>query len=171
MSFAQSPLGSDRFGWLGHFVWITCLAAGVNFGNIFLQNAKAAGAAGTKIVDGFEITVCYFGPPIGFYPRFFAFAGLSIASMALYRRTFPRGILATVGVAAALSSYAYWWLHSYRAFRSFTEYEIPFLNHPEIKQVAYLYQGTWLDIAIAISLVVCLVLLVDRLLSSHRLAA
>jgi hypothetical protein len=49
-------------------------------------------------------------------------------------------------------------------FRNFTEVDIRFLDNPEIKQVAYLYNGTWFDVWVAESLVVCFVLLVDRLL-------
>jgi hypothetical protein len=107
--------------------------------------------------------VCYFGPPVGFYPRFFVFAALLFALVGNFRRTFPRSIISTTGAAAALSAYIYWWLHSYRVFRNFTDVDIRFLNNPEIKQAAYLYNGTWFDVCVAVSLVVSLVLLVDRL--------
>jgi hypothetical protein len=150
-------------GWLGRFVLITCVAAAINFSIVFVQNAKAASNAGTRVVDGHVITICYFGPPVSFYSRFFAFAALLLAVLGIFRRTFSRSITATAGVAGALSAYVYWWIHSYRVFRNFTDFEIPFLNHPEIKQVAYLYNGTWFDVCVVASLVVSFVLLVDRL--------
>jgi len=167
MSLVPSLLCRYRsIGWLGHLLMITCLPAAINFAIIFVQNWKAASASGTHIVDGYEITICYFGPPVGFYPRLFIFAALLVASVGVFRQKFPRSIIATVGVATALAVYIYWWLHSYRVFRNFTDFDIRFLNNPEIKQVAYLYQGTWLDICVAASIVVCFVLLLNRLL--HR---
>jgi hypothetical protein len=165
MSLGQSFLRHyHSIEWLGRFIVIVFLAATVNFGIIFVQNWKAASASGTHIVDGYEITVCYFGPPVGFYPRFFVFAALLFALVGIFRQTFPRSIIAATGAAVALSAYIYWWLHSYCAFRNFTDGDIRFLNNPEIKQVAYLYNGTWFDVCVAASLVVCFVLLVDRLL-------
>ncbi len=158
-------------GWLGRFVPITCLAATMNFAIIFVQNAKAASNAGTEVVDGYEITVCYFGPPISFYMRFFALAALAFATVGAFRRTFPRSIIATVGVAGALSAYVYWWLHSYRVFRNYADYDIRFLNNPEVKQFAYLYLGSWLDLCVVVSIVICFVLLVDRLLTRRRVVA
>jgi hypothetical protein len=56
----------SSIGRLGRFLVLVFLAATVNFGIIFVQNWKAASASGTQIVDGYEITVCYFGPPVGF---------------------------------------------------------------------------------------------------------
>ena len=172
MNFALSVVRRfQSVAWLGRFVLITCLAAAVNFGIIFVENWRAARASGTHVVGEFEITVCYFGPPVGFYPRFFVLAALSIASSGVFRRTFPRSIIATLGVAAALSVYVYWWARSYRVFRTFSDVDIRFLSHPEINQVAYLYNGTWFDIWVVVSIIVCLVLLVDRLLTRRPVAA
>jgi hypothetical protein len=169
MSLTQPLLRHHRsIGWLDGFLVITCLAAALNFVYIFVQTWKAASAAGTHIVDGYEITICYFGPPVGFYPRFFVFVTLLIATVGVFRRSFPRSLIAIVGVAAALSVYIYWWLQSYRVFRGFTDVDIDFLNNPEIKQAAYLYQGTWFDVCVAASIVVCFVLLLDRLLNPQR---
>jgi len=155
-------------GLLGHLVLVTFLAAAINLGVSFVENWKAASASGTYVVDDFEITVCYLGPPVGFYPRFFVFVGLLLAVVGVFRRTFPRSIMATVGIAGALVAYVCWWLDSYRVFRNFTDFDIKFLNNPEIKQVSYLYNGTLLDVCVAASLVVCFVLLIDRLLSRKR---
>src|ERR1051326_3025410 len=124
-------------GWLGRFILIICLAAAVNFAIIFVQNAKAASNSGTQVVDGYEITICYFGPPISFYMRFFALAALVLATVGVFRRTFPRSIIATAGVAGALAAYVYWWFGSYRVFRNYTDYDIRFLGNPEVKQFAY----------------------------------
>lgn len=168
MSLGQTLLRRYcSIGWLGRFLLVTLLAAASNFGIIFVQNMKAARASGTHVIDGFAITICYFGPPVGFYARFFAFAGLLLAAVGVFRRAFPRSILATLGVAAALLAYIYWWRDSYRVFRNFTDADIQFLNNPEVKQVLYLYNGSWFDVSVAVSIVVCFVLLLDRLLNRN----
>jgi uncharacterized membrane protein len=166
MNFARLLLRRfHSIGWLGRCVLITCFASAVNFGIIFVQNWRAASASGTQVIDGFELTICYFGPPVGFYPRFFVLVALLVASIGVFRRTFPRSIIATLGVAGGFLTYVYWWLHSYRVFRNFTEVDIPIIDNPEITQVAYLYQGTRLDLCVVAALIVCLVLLFDRLLN------
>jgi len=61
MSLVPSLLCRYRsIGWLCHLLMITCLPAAINFAIIFVQNWKAASASGTHIVDGYEITICYF---------------------------------------------------------------------------------------------------------------
>lgn len=45
--------------------------------------------------------------------------------------------------------------------------DIDFLNRPEISQVAYLYGGSWLDVCVAGSLLVSLVLLAERVLKER----
>ena len=60
--------------WIAHLVLMTCCAASLNFLEIFRQTMTAAAAAGTHVVDGYEITVCYFGPPASFYPRLYSIA-------------------------------------------------------------------------------------------------
>jgi hypothetical protein len=90
---------------------------------------------------------------------------LLFALAGVFRRTNPDSVIATAGVALALSAYIYWWLDSYRVFKNFSDINIRFLDNPEIRQVSYLYNGTWFDVSVAASLVVCFVLLVDRLLT------
>jgi hypothetical protein len=171
MSLKESLLSRSRtIGWLGHFIVAACVAAAFNFAQIYSQTMKAANAAGTHIVDGYEITVCYFGPPAAFYPRLLVFGALLVASVGVLRPAFPRSLITLVGLTGALSAYIYWWMASYRIFRNLSHADIHFLNNTEIKQTAYLYQGTWLDVCVAISIVVCLVLLLDRLLKRQRLA-
>ena len=159
------------FGWLGHFLVATCFAAALNFAQILSQTTKAASSAGTRVVDGYEITICYFGPPASFYPRFLIFCSLLIATVGVFRSSFPRSMIAMFGVVGALAVYFYWWIASYRVFRNFTDADIAFLNNPEIKQAGYLYQGTWLDIGVAASIVVCSVLLLDRLLNRQSIVS
>jgi hypothetical protein len=152
-------------GRLGRFLVATCFAAVLNFGQILSQTMRAASSAGTPVVDGYEITICYFGPPASFYPRLFICCSLLIATVGVFRSSFPRSMLAMFGLAGAVAVYFYWWITSYRVFRNFTDADIAFLNNPEIKRAGYLYQGTWLDIGVAASVVVCSVLLLDRLLN------
>jgi hypothetical protein len=142
-----------------------------DFAEIFSQAMKAANAAGTHNVDGYEITVCYFGPPVAFYPRLLVIGSLSITTVAVFKRSFPRNTSGVIGLTGALSAYIYWWIQSYRVFLNFTDAGIHFLNNGEIRQAAYLYGGTWLDICVALSVFVCLVLLLDRLLNQRRLVS
>ena len=158
-------------GWLGRFLVATCFAAALNFGQILSQTVKAASSAGTHVIDGYEITICYFGPPASFYPRLLICCSLLIATVGVFRSSFPRSMIAMFALVGAVAVYFYWWIASYRVFRNFTDADIAFLNDPEIKQVAYLYEGTWLDIGVAASVVVCSVLLLDRLLHRRRMVA
>jgi hypothetical protein len=158
-------------GWLGRFLVATCFAATLNFGSILSQTMKAANSAGTHVVDGYELTICYFGPPASFYPRFLICGSLLIATVGVFRSSFPRSMIAMFGLIGALAVYFYWWIASYRVFRNLTDADITFLNNPEIKQAGYLYQGTWLDLGLAASVVVCSVLLLDRLLNRQRIVS
>lgn len=157
-------------GWLGRLLLATAVAAAFNFVEIFFLTMKAASAAGTHEVDGYEITVCYFGPPASFYPRFLISCSLLIAILPIFRQSFPRNALAVIGSIGALMVYVYWWITSYRVFGNLTEAGISFLSNPEIKQTAYLYGGTWFDVGIAASVVMCMVLLLERFIDPQRCA-
>lgn len=146
--------------WIAHLVLMTCCAASLNFLEILRQTMAAAAAAGTHVVDGYEITVCYFGPPASFYPRLLVLLGLLIASVAILGRTVWCRFITAAGLTVSLGTYVYWWLHSYHVFRNFEN----FLDNGEIKQFAYLYQGTPLDVGVALSLMISLVIVLDRLI-------
>lgn len=150
--------------WIAHLLLSTLIAAAINLFDILSQSIAEAQAAGTHDVDGFEITVCYFGPPTPFYPRLIVLAALSISTPAAFKRSASCRLISSVGLASAMSIYVFWWLASYRQFRNVEELAgIHFLNHPEIKQFAYLYEGTSFDLAVALSTAVCLVIMLDRL--------
>ena len=149
-----------EIGSLGRLVLATSVAAVAGFVEIFVQNMKAASNAGTHVAGQFTITVCYFGPPPSFYPKFLIAWSLVIAGVGVFRRSFPRSPFAIIGLIGALTTYIVWWIDSYRVFRNFADLDIPFMK--EIKQTAYLHYGTWLDAGIAASVAVCLVLLLDR---------
>lgn len=154
-------------GRLGRLLVATSCVAAFNFGEIFLRTMKAAHPAGTsRSADShFELTVCYLGPPASFYPKFLIACFLMIAAVGVFRQSFPRSVTAAVGLFGALTAYGYWWIASHRAFRNFAEAGINFIDNPEIKQAAYLYQGTWLDAGVAASGVACSVLLLDRIMN------
>jgi len=159
-----------RIGATGGFLLALCLTAAYNFSLIFDETMKAANASGTHTTpDGFAITVCYFGPPIGFYPRFFVLLALVIACAGVLRRSVGGKVVSLLGAAGALSAYVYWWAASHKAFRAYSGIGIDFLNHPEVSQVAYLYEGSRLDVCLAGSLLVALVLLAERLLKERSL--
>jgi hypothetical protein len=154
--------------WIAHLVLTTCFAAALNFVEVFSNAMAAAQAAGTHVVDGYEITVCYFGPPASFYPRLIALGGLLIATTAAFKRTFLARSACGFGLVISLGIYIYWWLYSYRSFLNFEDARIRFVSGTEIHQSAYLYNGTFLDLGVALSLIICLVSVLDRLLDGEK---
>lgn len=153
--------------WFAHLMLSTCLMAAINFFDIFVQTMTRD--FGSRTVDGFTLTVCWFGPPAPFRPRFFVLIALLVATPNAFKATAFNRFLASVGSAAALTSYILWWIASYLRLRNYEDFAgIQAFIHPEVKHFAYLYHGTPLDLAIAVSTAVCLVLLVDRLFTMDR---
>ena len=155
-------------GFPGRLLVATCVAAVFNFGETVFQMATTAG---TRTIGDFTIVACRVGPAPFFYPRFFIACSLLIAALGVFRRSFPRSVITIVGSCGALTVYVYWWMDSYRLFRTLANADIWFIHSPETKQTAYLYGGTWLDAGIAASVIVCSVLLFDRFVNSHRNSA
>ena len=152
--------------WFAHLLLATCLVAAINFLDILSQMVPEVG---THTADGFTITHCTFGPPPPFYPRFIVLVALSIATATAFKKTPGNRLVASVGSAVALGAYVFWWLASYRILRNFEDFAgIHALIHPEVKQFAYLSQGTPLDLGIALSTAVCLVLVLDRLFDGEK---
>lgn len=152
-----------RIGAVGSFTLTISLIAAFNFIEIFYRTYKLANASGTyDTTDGAEITVCYFGPPVGFFPRLLVFISLFIACVGIFKNGLRGRIVSLIGVAGALSAYVYWWIASYATFKSFSSFEMDFLNNPEITQVAYLYEGSLVDVCVAVSLIVILSLQAER---------
>lgn len=157
----------SRADWFAYLLLSTCILAAINFFDIFVQNL--AETMGTRAADGFVVTHCHFGPPASFHPRFFVLLALVVATLNVFKRTAFNRYLASVGSAGALLVYVLWWISSYHRLRNYEQsVEIRALVHPEIKQFAYLYQGTPLDLGIALSIAVCLVLLLDRLFDGEK---
>lgn len=151
-------------GRLGRLLVATSVAACFNFVEPIVRDA--ARATGTYVRDGYEITVCRVVPPPGLIPRFFITCSLLIATVGVFQRSFPSSRIVVAGVLSALAVYGYWWVESYRIFLNITEGAgVQFINHPEVKQTAYLYCGTWLDVGAAASVVTCSVLFLDRLVN------
>ncbi len=156
-------------GRLGRLLIATCVVACFNFVEPIVRDA--ARTVGTYVADGYVITVCRIGPPPGLRPRFLITCSLLIATIGVFRRSFPSSRIVVAGVLSALAVYGYWWIESYRVFLNFTDADIYFINHPEIKQTAYLYSGTWLDVGVAASVVICSVLFLDRLFNQPHSGA
>lgn len=145
----------------------TCVVAAINFLDILVQTI--AESMPSRTADGFVVIHCYFGPPPPLHPRFFVLIALFIATPNAFKRTAFNRFLASVGTAAALGTYVLWWIDSFRTFRNYEDFAgIQALIHPEVRQFAYLYHGTPLDFAVALSIAVCLVLLLDRLFTMDR---
>ena len=151
--------------WTAHVLLATCIAATLNFLEVISQLfARAQG--GTYTVDGvqFTFTACYFGPPRPSYPRFIVAVALLLATSAAFKQTVACRFTSSAGLLAAMASYVFWWFESYRTFHNFEELAgIRVLSNPEVKQFAYLYAGTPADLAIALSMAVCLMIMLDRL--------
>jgi hypothetical protein len=148
--------------WFAHLMLSTCIVAALNFLDVLSLMFERAAAAAEAARHG--ITVCFFGPPAPFYPRFFALVALLIATPYSFKKTAGSRLVASIGSAVALGFYVFWWADSYYRLRSFEAYAgIPALIHPEVKQFAYLYQGAPPDLVVAVSTAVCLVLTLDRM--------
>jgi hypothetical protein len=152
--------------WFAHLLLSTCIVAVINFVDIFSQMARDVG---TRAVDGYVITACHFGPPAPFYPRFFVLVALLIATPCAFKRTALSRFISAVAAAAALAAYILWWIGSYRTLRNYEDFAgIQALINPEVKQFAYLYHGTPPDLAVTLSIAVCLVLTLDRLFDGEK---
>ena len=145
-------------GRLGHFLIMLSLAAAFNFLEVFFHRMRA----GSRTVGDLTLTSCHFVPPMSFFPRFWIAVALLIAAVGVFRQSFPRSLMPVVGLTWAVAAYVYWWLDSYREFRNLSEIGFDFLNHIELKHAAYLYEGTWTDVSIAATAMVCLVLVLER---------
>ena len=154
-------------GCLGRWLVATFVVACFNFVEPIVREAIIN--ATTYIPDGYSGTVCRMGPPAGSIPRLFITCSLLIATIGVFTRSFPRSRIGVVGLLGALAVYGYWWVDSYRVFLNLTENaDIHVINHPEVKHTAYLYFGTWLDVGVAASVVICSVLFLDRLVNRPR---
>jgi len=156
-------------GRLGRLLVATCVVACFNFVEPIVRDAIIT--ARTHVPDGYTLTVCRIGPPPGFTPRLFITCLLLIATIGVFTRSFPRSRIVVIGLLGALTVYGYWWVESYRVFLNLTDANIHFINHPEIKQTAFLYWGTWLDVGTAASVVVCSALFLDRLFNQRHSGA
>ena len=143
--------------WLAHLRLFTCLAAALNFGEIFVQSLPEP----VKELDGLVIISCRLGPPIPFYPRLFALTLLMFASVGLHNRSSLFKLISGAGLAGVLGIYGLWWRQCYRIF-SAAGIE-PW--SADVRHTAYLYQGTPLDIFVVSSSFACLVLVLDRLVN------
>jgi hypothetical protein len=153
--------------WFAHLLLATCTVAAINF--LHIVSITAAEFALVQEGARHGSTACYFGPPPPFYPRFIVLVALSIATATVFKKTTGNRFVASVGSAVALSAYVFWWLASYRIFRNFEDFAgIQALIHPDVKQFAYLCQGTPVDLAVVLSTVVCLVLMLDRLFDGEK---
>jgi len=154
--------------WIAHLMLTTSFAALLNFWNLLAELFARYEASRSHSVGGLEIMVCYFGPPPAFYPRLIVLMTLLIATLAAFKRVASRRFISAVCLALALGVYVCWWIDSYRIFRNFEELQIPFLASTEIRQTAYLYGGTFSDLAMALAISVCLVIVLDRLFDGEK---
>jgi hypothetical protein len=157
--------------WIAHLMLTTSFAALLNFWHLLAEVFARYEALRPHSVGGFEIMVCYFGPPPAFYPRLIVLLTLLIATLAAFKRIASRRFISAVCLAIALGVYACWWIDSYRIFRNYEELQIPFLANTGIRQTAYLYGGTFSDLAVALLTSVCLLMVLDRLFDGEKVGS
>ena len=150
-------------GGLGRFIFAVYVASALNFAEVFSELIKAADERSAAAADG--MVFCYMGPPAIFFARFTICVALLVATIGIFTRKFPRGVMTISGLTGALFVYTFSWFDSYRVFRELEDSDIRFLNSIEFRQTAYLLDGSPLDIFVALSTFVGLVLVLDRLLT------
>jgi hypothetical protein len=169
MSYAERLMRSyGQSDWIARFILTTCYAAALNLGDCFLDEMAAYRTPGTHVEGHYVLTVCSMGPPPAFYPRLIALGAMLIATLFAFKRTSMHRVLSGTALAGALTIYVFWWVHSYNSFQNFQMAGIEFLNHVELRQAAYLYGGSWLDLGVVLMIVVCLVLVLDRLFDGEK---
>jgi hypothetical protein len=161
MSIKQCLSRFDPLTFVDRFLIATFLVASSNFFEIFVVAVKTA-------TDAAKSDVCYFGPPVPFYPRFWVAFSLLVASLASFGRSLGSRGLSVIGVALSSLVYIGWWRYSYRLFGNFPD-SVELLKYFRANQTLYLYHGTWTDIAVALSIAVCFVLRVERLMEHETI--
>ena len=154
--------------WIARLILTTSFAALLNFWTSLAELFAQYEASRRGFVAGVEISFCYFGPPPGFYPHFVVMVVLLIAALAAFKRVASRRFVSAVGLATALGTYICWWIDSYRIFRNFEDLQIRFLENSQLPKAAYLYGGTFLDLAVALLILTCLVIVLDRLFDGEK---
>jgi hypothetical protein len=148
--------------WFAHLLLATCVVAAINFVDILSIMAERSAHAREAARHG--ISICYFGPPTPFYPRFIVLVALLIATPFAFKKTACSRFVTGIGSAVALGAYVFWWFASYYILRNYEGLaDIRALIHPEVNQFAYLLHGTPPDLAVTLSIAVCLILTLDRL--------
>ena len=143
-------------GWFGRLIVCIYVATALNVGFVLGQTIQEAAEWGCGLA------LCYYQPSISFYLRLMVFAALFVAALGVFRRTFPRSLFVVGGLSGALGLYALWWLGSYDVFIGHCFSYTDLLNAEVVPHTAYLYQGTWFDVSIALSIFAGLVLAIDR---------
>ena len=154
--------------WIAHLILTTSFAAVLNFWTSLAELFAGYEASRARFVDGYEISFCYFGPPPGFYPRFVVMMALVTATLSAFKRVASCRFISAVGLATALCVYVCWWIDSYRIFRNFEDLQFRFLDNKEIPQAAYFYHGSFVDLAVALLIITCLVIVLDRLFDGEK---
>ena len=129
-------------------------------------NILAPTGAAEPAADGFVF--CYWGPPAIFFARFIICVALLVATIGVFSRKFPRSLMTFVGLSGALFVCTFLWVDSYEVFLNLEDADIPFLSTVGFHQTAYLLDGSPLDACVALSTLVCLVLVLDRLLAKRH---
>jgi hypothetical protein len=137
------------------------LAASLNLAVQFYRMHQSS-VERQKVYDqGFGL-ICYFGPSTDENVRMFIEPFLVLLLAGALIKGLKGKLLAVVGLAGATFFYSFWWQYYFRMAR-LTESESELRS---IRHLAYLYNGNYLDIGIAILLALLIVMYVGSALQS-----
>lgn len=114
--------------------------------------------------SGFTVSVCTFGPTSDLVARFYIELGLIVTLIAGRLKRAWNTLLSIIGLSCAVICYLYWWQLYFRIM------EASGAGPDAIKNFAYLYSGTSVDVAIAGGVLLLVALnVIDAAASSFRL--
>ena len=114
--------------------------------------------------SGFTISVCTFGPRAELVARFYIEISLIVALIGSRLKRLRNTLLSAIGLSGAVIMYIFWWQYIFRIMRNAET------TADAIPNFAFLAHGTVVDLAIAVSIALLVVLnVMDAAASSFRL--
>jgi len=120
------------------------LAASVNLAwQFYLRHRELAERQ--KAYEQYGLIVCTFGPSRDEFSRLYIELFLMIALVGSWFKGLKNTLLSVVGLTGAMIFYVLWWQYYFR-IAEISESELTFIRH-----LAYLYRANYLDLCIAAS--------------------
>ncbi len=137
------------------------VAASLNLGWQFNRMQRES-VRGQKAYEEYGIIVCRFGPSRDEASRVYIELFLMVAFVGSRLPHLKGTLLTVVGFSGATAVYLHWWQYYFR-LAELSESELKFVRH-----IAYLYNATFLDICIAVSIALLVLLHIGRALLLFR---